>query len=145
MNTNLLKFALTALLLAAIIGVRAYELQLFYDPFITHFKRANYLDFVPEIETQKMYFSLILRYLINSTLSIALLFVWFPNKSKLVFWILIFVLAGVMTATLFAVSIGFLPDFYTVFFYIRRLLIQPIWLLLLFPAAVFEAQKTNKL
>ncbi|MDT8414692.1 MAG: exosortase F system-associated protein [Flavobacteriaceae bacterium] len=145
MKTNLLKFALTALLLAALVGVRALELQLFYDPFITHFKRADYLAFVPEVDAQKMYFYLIIRYLINSTLSIALLFVWFSNKSKLLFWIFVYVLAGLITGMLFVVSIRFLPDFYTAFFYIRRLLIQPIWLLLLFPAAAIEVQKTNKL
>jgi exosortase F-associated protein len=145
MKTNLLKFTSTALLLAALIAVRAFEQQLFYDPFIAHFKRANYLVFVPEIDGQKMYLSLILRYLINATLSILLLFVWFPNGSKLLFWIFVYLLAGLLAGILFVVSLRFLPDFYTAFFYIRRLLIQPIWLLLLFPAALLEARKINKL
>jgi exosortase F-associated protein len=57
--------------------VRYFENQLFYDPLI-NFYEADYLqNTIPYFETGKMFFNVLLRYSLNSIISLGILYVTF--------------------------------------------------------------------
>jgi len=120
--------------------VRKFEGVLFYDPLLSFFKMSNFnhLD-VPPFNSVKLVLSLFFRYALNAVLSLIIIYLWFGDKktTRLVFWVLAvsFVFFGAIY--LFSLctnfSIGYMPTFY-----VRRILIQPILLLLLIPAIYYN-------
>ena len=120
--------------------VRKFEDVLFYDPLLSFFKISNFnhLD-VPSFDSIKLTLSLFFRYALNAILSLIIIYLWFGDKkaTRLVFWVLAvsFVFFGAIY--LFSLhtnfSIGYMPTFY-----VRRILIQPILLLLLIPAIYYN-------
>ena len=118
-----------------LILIRVYEEQIFYDPYLAFF-RSDYLYMdSPRRETFKLTMFTILRYVINSSLSLLILFVLFKDKGIIKFSALIFGIALVILLPIFLYFvINPKQEDYYLFFNVRRFLIQPIILLLLIPA-----------
>ncbi|TWO33478.1 exosortase F system-associated protein [Seonamhaeicola sediminis] len=137
-----LKFLILFVLFGLLILIRAFENELFYDPYLTFFKNDYlYID-SPRREVAKLVFFTTLRYALNTMISLAILFVFFRSKSVIKFSLLIYAFAYfiLMTAYLYFV-INPKQDDYYLFFNIRRFLIQPIFLLLLIPAFYYHKIK----
>lgn len=136
--TAILLFVLVALLVL----IRFYEGELFYDPYLTFFQNDYlYID-SPRREIAKLVGFTTLRYVLNATISLAILFVVFKDKSILKFSALIYVLAFLvlMVFYLYFVVNPRQEDYY-LFFNIRRFLIQPVILILLLPAFYYHRIK----
>ncbi|MEP3838570.1 MAG: exosortase F system-associated protein [Algibacter sp.] len=122
--------------------IRFYEGVLFYDPYLTFFQNDYlYID-SPRREIAKLVSFTTLRYVLNSVISLAILFVVFKDKSILKFSALLYTLAFLvlMVFYLYFVVNPMQEDYY-LFFNIRRFLIQPILLILLLPAFYYHKIK----
>ncbi len=137
-----LSIFLIVLLLAALVLIRYYENELFYDPLLEFFKTDHSTSKLPEVIYSKLYLNVAIRYFLNSLISIGILWFFFKSSGVLKLSILIY---GVFFVILFIVFILLMQSAETgghmVLFYVRRFLIQPILLLILFPAFYF--QKTS--
>ena len=132
---KLVKYGLLLLLGVLLMLIRVFEEQLFYDPYLSFFKNDYlYLD-SPRQETFKLTMFTVLRYVINSVISLAILFVLFKDKGIVKFSVLIYTISLVILLTLFLYFvISPRQEDYYLFFNVRRFLIQPLILLLLIPA-----------
>ena len=133
------KYIWLFLLFSVLALVRLFENELFYDPYLTFFQNDYlYLD-SPRQETFKLTLFTSLRYLINTVVSLAVLFIFFKDASIVKFSVLIYVVAYCILIILFLyfVTNPKQEDYY-LFFNIRRFLIQPLILLLLLPAFYYH-------
>ena len=127
---------------ALLVLVRLYEDSLFYDPLLKFFKTDHTTQPLPAIETGKLILNTVLRYLINSAISIGVIWIIFQKKSVLKFSIVLYGILLLLLMTAFFILLQtseagqHLP-----LFYVRRFLIQPLFLLLLLPA--FYLQRVN--
>ncbi|GGD13907.1 exosortase F system-associated membrane protein [Hyunsoonleella pacifica] len=139
-----LKYILLIVLFALLILIRFFEDTLFYDPYLTFFQNDYlYLD-SPRREVFKLVAFTTLRYVLNSIISLGILFVIFRDASTLKFSSIIFGIAYVVLIVLFLffISNPKQEDYY-LFFNIRRFLIQPIILILLLPAFYYHKIKES--
>lgn len=139
---NKLKIFLVLLLTFALVCIRAFENQLFYDPFLDYFKTNFQLIDLPVINNFKLFSGLLFRYLLNSLLSIAVLYLVFRDVEIIKFSAIIYlILFVVLIISFFIALIYFGETNKMMLFYIRRFLIQPIFLLLFLPG--FYMQKKH--
>lgn len=139
-----MKIFFTLVLIVALICIRAFENSFFYDPFIAHFKGTNYFSILPDFQLSKLIICVIIRYLLNTILSLLILKIWFPKPQAFRFWIFFYTTTGILLLMVFALLLKTLPQFYEAFFYVRRFLIQPLFLLILFPAMAYEKLVNQK-
>lgn len=133
-----LRILLISLSLLGLVLVRFFE-NLFYDPFLSFYKHIGSKDSVlPEFNSFKLLFSLFLRYCLNAFLSISILFLWFNNKKIIKPLIFLYSFIFILFGSIYYFSLtnnlilGYMPTFY-----IRRILIQPILLLILIPTLYY--------
>ncbi len=122
--------------------IRLFEEQLFYDPYLSFFKSDYlYLD-SPRREIFKLTAFTTLRYVLNTIISLGILFVFFKDKGIVKFAALIYALAYIILLLLFLYFVmNPNQEDYYLFFNVRRFLIQPVILLLLLPAFYYHKQK----
>jgi len=140
--TKTLKIIILVLLASLLVLVRMFENELFYDPLLFFFKSDYSNNPLPEINSFKLLGNITFRFLLNTIISLGILWVIFRDKgilklSVFLFGILFCVLMLAFSYLLFySNSESFLP-----LFYVRRFLIQPILLLVLLPAFYFQKKK----
>ena len=133
------KILIILLLFLALILVRAFQNQMFYDPFIVYFKNGYLSESIPVFSGSKLLLHLIFRYGLNTIISLIILYVAFQNKDFLIFSVKFYVLAFVLLSiTFFIILKGELANGYLFAFYIRRFLIHPLFVLLLLPAFYYK-------
>jgi exosortase F-associated protein len=140
------KFQIAAFL-AAVVGfalIRNYEEQLFYDPFLSFFKGIKTEKAFPEIVEWKLYVSLFMRYLFNTLLSLFVIYALFKNKEHLKLASILYLFFFIILVLLFVVALNFFSERYMLLFYIRRFIIQPLFLLLFVPGFYFQQQDGKK-
>lgn len=139
-----LKFLLVVVLIFGLILIRKYEDVLFYDPFLDYFKHSNTKHF-PYYDLQQLYASISLRYALNTLLTVFIVAVIFQNKKYTKFTIITLIAAFVILLPLYHYAL--LQEFEigeNIGFYIRRFLIQPMFVLILIPAFLYQDyQKKN--
>lgn len=133
--SNSIKYILILILLGLLVLIRVFENQLFYDPYLLFFKNDYlYMDF-PRREVFKLTFFTSLRYILNSIISIGIIYLFFKDKSIVKFSALVYVIAYIILVLIFLYFvINPRQEDYYLFFNFRRFLIQPVLLLLLLPA-----------
>ncbi len=130
-------FALLAL-------IKINEDIIYYDPFISYFKNNYFNQSTPNYTLFKLLTNTTARYLINSLISIFILYIAFQKKSIIRFSILFYSLAFIILITCYSIILfNFSIDLKQVFFYIRRFLIQPIFILILLPAFYYQNSIQN--
>jgi exosortase F-associated protein len=138
-KSKLFRGFLVALCVIALVATRFFEDKIFYDPFLNYFK-SNFINKpFPDIDLSLYFMNVLFRYLINSTLTLAILALLF-NDLKIVKFssILLIILFVLLTLTLFLVlKLNENPHKMTIF-YLRRFLIQPLFLLLFVPGFYFH-------
>ena len=78
-TNNWIVYSLVGFCLVALIFIRLYETQLFYDPFLGYFKN-DYLNLpFPEYDTFLLLSNLILRYFFNTFFSLVIIFLLFKD------------------------------------------------------------------
>lgn len=138
-----LRIVFTIPVVLLLVLIRVYEDNLFYDPFLNYFKTNFYNLPIPEIDDIKLFLGLGFRYFLNSTLSLVIIYILFRDIVAIKFSILLYSIFFVILIIAFFFVIYFFSETSKMpLFYIRRFLIQPIFLLLFLPAFYF--QKQNK-
>jgi len=124
--------------------IRFRESELFYDPLILFFKSNYQSTPLPDMNMGKLYLHLFFRYLINTALSLTVLWFIFKERGMIAFASLFYglvcvILLLVLSILLKTQEIGaYLP-----IFYVRRFLIQPILLFMLLPAFYYYRKVSN--
>jgi exosortase F-associated protein len=122
--------------------IRAFENELFYDPYLSFFKNDYlYID-NPRREIFKLTIYTTIRFLLNSAISLGIIFLFFKDRSIVKFSALVFAVSYVILILFFLYFvINPNKEDYYIFFNIRRFLIQPLLLLLLLPAFYYHKLK----
>ncbi len=144
MPNKYLRYAIAFLFIIGLILIRKYEDALFYDPLIRFFNRIGHSK-LPEIDFGKMNASLLFRYLINSLFSILVIWFLFWNKKYIRFSIIIYIVVLIILIPIYNYMIKEnFPSGEMIFFYIRRFLIQPMFLLILVPCFYYQEIQHKK-
>ena len=137
-----MRYTFIGVLIFSLVGVRAFEDYLFYDPYLSFFKNDYlYMD-SPRREIAKLVFFTSLRYFINTIISLGVLYCAFMDRQIITFSLLLYGIAYLLLLILFLYFvINPRQEDYYLFFNIRRFLIQPIGLLILLPAFYYYKLK----
>ncbi|AUC22048.1 exosortase F system-associated protein [Polaribacter sejongensis] len=134
-----LKIVLVSLLFVLLIAVRAFQANLFYDPLIVYFKNDYLYTGIQNIVVWKLVINMFFRYLINSIISLGIIWVLFERKEYLRFASYFLMIAFVILITVFVILIkDNFESGYLLPFYIRRFIIHPLFLLILLPAFYYQ-------
>ncbi|WGF93950.1 exosortase F system-associated membrane protein [Aequorivita marisscotiae] len=125
--------------------IRAFEHTLFYDPLLSFFE-VDYKSMpLPQMDTFALQTGVALRFLLNTIISLAIIWQVFKDKEIIKFSLLLYSLLFVLFFMIFSFIIFTSEESsgHFVLFYVRRFLIQPLFLLLLVPAFYFQKYKTR--
>lgn len=140
-------FKIVAIIVLAglLVLIRAYEDSIFYDPLLNFFKMDYKSQPLPEMDTFALQTGIVFRFLLNTLISFAILWVVFRDKEIIklaaILYFLLFVVLFLAFSFIVFNSEG--TDGHLVLFYVRRFLIQPLFLLILLPAFYFQKFKTR--
>lgn len=138
-----LRIALVMLFVMLLVLVRAYEDSLFYDPLLNYFKSDYNNMALPEMNKLKLFLGLLFRYFLNSLFSLTIIYLLFDDLQGLKFASVMYIILFVILVLVFFYALFYVGSDNKMFlFYIRRFLIQPIFLLLFL--AAFYYQKQNR-
>lgn len=123
------------LLVGVLVLIRYFENKLFYDPLINFFKLEYLHDNLPIYEAGKLLLHTTLRFLLNTIISLAIIYVAFFDKNILRFSGLLFLLLFLICFPVFFFLIYTIENQnFMALFYVRRFLIHPIFVIILLPA-----------
>lgn len=139
---NKVQLFLAIILILFLIAIRAFENTLFYDPLLLFYK-SEYANLpLPKINQIKFFLSLGFRFYLNSILSLALLYVLFKDFKIVKFATFLYIILG----SILLISFVFVYHFFgeenkKTLFYIRRFIIQPLFLMLFIPAFYYQKKR----
>jgi exosortase F-associated protein len=139
---NALKYTLLFVLFGLLILIRVFEDELFYDPYLTFFQNDYlYID-SPRREILKLTAFTSLRYVLNTLISLGILYVVFKDKSIIKFSTLLYTFSFLVLILIYLYFVvNPKQEHYYLFFNMRRFLIQPIILMVLLPAFYYYKLK----
>ena len=132
---NIITYILLLTLFGLLVLIRVFEQDLFYDPYLLFF-RSDYLqmDF-PNREIFKLTLYTTLRFVLNTIISLGIIYLLFKDKSMVKFSIVVYIVAYFILLVFFLYFVIHpRQEDYYLFFNFRRFFIQPIFLILLIPA-----------
>lgn len=129
-----------AVLVVLLVCVRLFQDTLFYDPLIAFFKQEGAV--LPAYNSGRLFLGLAFRYLLNSGISLGIIWFCFKDKSILKLVSLLYVVFFALLTAAFFIAVNAKNPSLLLLFYIRRFLIQPLFLILFIPA--FYYQRQNK-
>ena len=133
------KYIMLFILFIVLAAIRYFENDLFYDPYLSFFENDYLYVDNPRREVFKLTAFTTLRYVLNSVISLGILYVFFRDRSIIKFSVFVYTAAYVVLLPLFLYFVlNPRKEDYYLFFNIRRFLIQPIILLLLLPAFYYH-------
>ncbi len=135
---NATRITLALLLVIALAVIRLFERSLFYDPFLDFFHGEYQGKPLPEYDSLQLALGLAFRYVLNMVVSLTLLYVLFQSVSKLRFAALLYGLLFVVLFIAFWIVLRFFDHNLLALFYVRRFLIQPLFVILFIPAFYFQ-------
>ena len=131
---RIVNWIIVLIAISGLIGIRAMEDKIFYDPFLNYFHEASKKAVFPDFEWGKLVLNYIFRFSLNLIFSLIAVHFIFKRKD----WTM---QAGILICLVFAITfpiylycistkfeIGYLFSFY-----MRRFVIQPLILLLIIP------------
>ena len=134
-----IRIIIIVLLIVLLFLVRAFEEQLFYDPLNSYFQNDYLYKKIPSLDRWNLLLHLFYRYIVNSLISLAIIHLVFRNKKIIKFSQLFFAISFLVSIVAFFFSLrNNLEGGYIFAFYIRRFLIQPLFLLILLPAFYYH-------
>lgn len=137
--SRVLKLVFLAGLLLCFVLVRFNENILFYDPFLAYFRSDFNQMPLPDFDIFRLILSLSFRYGLNMLISLGLIYVIFKDKMMIQFAFILYLFAFLFLL----IALFFVIHFYGsennfMLFYIRRFLIQPIFVLLFIPGFYYQ-------
>jgi len=136
---NKIKVFVLFLLVLVLASIRIFEESLFYDPYLDYFK-TDYTNFpLPIVNKLNLFLSLFFRYILNTIVSIAFIQIAFKDINFTKFTSVLYGILFVILILVFYVVLAFFADVSKMeLFYIRRFLIQPLFLLLFIPGYLIQ-------
>ena len=136
---NKIKVFVLLLLVLVLASIRIFEESLFYDPYLDYFK-TDFTNFpMPVVDKLSLFLSLVFRYSLNSIVSIAFIQIAFNDINFTKFTSVLYGILFVILIIVFYVVLAFFADESKMeLFYIRRFLIQPLFLLLFIPGYLIQ-------
>ena len=140
---NKMKVFFVVALVLLLAAVRAFENSLFYDPFSGYFKN-DYLNLpFPVFDGFRLFIGMTFRYFLNTIISLAIIYALFKDLKLTQFASILYIIFFIILVSIFFLVITFSDQHQNfLLFYVRRFLIQPLFLLLFVPA--FYYQKLQK-
>ena len=130
-------------LVVLLVLVRAFENELFYDPFLDFFKKDFAKLRLPSFNPTQLFLGLLFRYTLNTAISLGIIYVLFKDVTMVKFaFALYYFFFMILMAAFFYIVYYANENSNWILFYVRRFLIQPIFVLLFVPG--FYYQKQNK-
>lgn len=125
--------------------IRAYESVLFYDPLLEFFKMDYKTTPLPEMDEFSLALGVAFRYFLNAVVSLAILWLVFWDKGILKLSGIIYLVLFLVFLVIFMIVVNTSEGTgdQLVLFYVRRFLIQPLFLLILLPAFYFQKRKAR--
>ena len=122
--------------------VRAFENELFYDPLLNFFKKDfTNLD-LPQFDFALLMVNVLFRYALNTVFSLGVIYILFKDISMIKFALFLYAFFFVIFAIGFFYIVYFSAENQNwILFYIRRFLIQPIFLLLFIAGFYYQKQR----
>ena len=139
------KVAIISFLVGLLALIRMYEYQFFYDPFMYFFEQAYQSGTTLDIPN-KLFLNVFFRFLLNTLISLFILWVAFKSKGIIKFAALIYAAFFIVLFPVFIYLMHHVePNDYLAAFYVRRFLAHPLLILILLPAFFYyRLQKTQK-
>lgn len=136
---RIINILLVIVLVLLLFLIRAFESSLFYDPLIVYFQNDYLYTTAPKIQFPRFFLDIFFRYSLNFLISLAILWVLFKKKSYIKFAAKFYGYAFLFLSIvlLFFVITEF-RNGYLFPFYVRRFLVQPLFLFLLIPAFYYQ-------
>ncbi|MCG9791347.1 exosortase F system-associated membrane protein [Flavobacterium algicola] len=132
------------LVLLLLVLVRVFEKVIFYDPFLHYFELDFNMLSLPVYDAYHLFWGLLFRYGLNAVLSILLIYIIFKDSDMVKFASVLYGLFFVFLIVPFFIILNFYADQNNfILFYIRRFLIQPLFLLLFVPAFYYQRLSAN--
>jgi exosortase F-associated protein len=127
-----------------LIMVRSYGVGTFYDPFIKYFEGDFLTANFPEFNMSKLFVHMGLRYTLNTIISIAIIYFSFMNKEVVLFVIKFYILSFVVFSLAYFILLKIeFSNGYLLAFYVRRMIIHPLFLVILLPALYFDKKRNS--
>ena len=137
--TTYFKIGLVLVLILALVAVRAFLEPFFYDPLIAYFKNDFYSKSIPDLNFGVYFFNIFLRYTLNSVISIVIIYIAFQNAKTINFTIKFYIFSFFILCFLLFMFLFFKSiSNNMIIFYLRRFLIQPLFLFILLPAFYYQ-------
>jgi exosortase F-associated protein len=139
---NKIRLAQFLFLVGLLALIRAFEDQLFYDPFLDYFKNDFANLPLPNFNPFQLFFGLLFRYTLNTVVSLGIIYVIFKEIQMVKFALVLYYFFFMILIISFFYIIFYIKESNNfVLFYVRRFLIQPIFVLLFVPAFYYQKQK----
>ena len=136
------KYFGSGLLLLLLVLIRFYEKRFFNDGLIDFFQHDYLTRDLPHLSLWQIIVTDSLRYWLQSVISIGILYLYFSRKELIEFLSFVYVLVYI---TAVAVLVYLLNNYesgqYIALFYVRRVLIQPVLLFIMFPALLYQQKR----
>ena len=138
-NNKVLDKAIIGILVIALLLIRMFEKELFYDPFLDFFHGDTQNKIIPEFNTIKLFLGLLYRYFMNSMFTVLIVYFLFKDISIVKLTSFLLSLFFVVLIVIFFSLLHFSQSSdYLFVFYVRRFLIQPLFLILFVPAFYYQ-------
>lgn len=124
------------LLLTLLVMVRVFQHKLFYDPLI-HFFQGHKKE-LPLYNALQLFAGLSFRYWLNSIFSIGIIYLFFKDAAIIKIAVLLYVILFIILISAMFIVLNSDDANLLLLFYIRRFLIQPIFLILFVPAFYYQ-------
>lgn len=124
--------------------IRYFESLLFYDPLLQFFHSDYLQDNTPYFESTELLLNVFYRFFVNSFLSLAIIYVAFLDKSILRFSFFLYLILFALCFPVFMFLVFTIENHnFLALFYVRRFLIQPIFVIILLPAFYYYRLNTR--
>ncbi|QIE59378.1 exosortase F system-associated protein [Rasiella rasia] len=124
--------------------IRVFEADLFYDPLLLFFKTDHTTAPLPDLNIASVMAHTLIRFLLNTAISLGILWVLFQKWEVVKFSAILYAIAGVVLGVVFLLLLhNSEAGAHITLFYVRRFLIQPLFLFLLAPAFYVQHRQLN--
>ncbi len=142
---KIINYTLAALCVIGLILVRRFEDVLFYDPFLNYFHLTGADRSYPTIDRIDLNVSLLFRYSLNAILTLCIVFFLFGKRKYVQFTALVLVIGFlVLLPIMNYLLVDFSKAHEMILFYVRRFIIQPMFLLVLVPCFFYQQIQQKK-
>ena len=125
-----------AMMIWLLIAVRVFQDILFYDPLIPFFKSSSKV--LPDYNPYLLFLGLLFRYLLNTILSLVIIWLFFKDRAVIKLSALLYIFFFIVLISAFFIVAGTNNPNLLVLFYLRRFIIQPLFLILFVPAFYYQ-------